>query len=178
MGDKKFIRNSRKNRVLTLYPAEPRRRRSGDEGRLFHRVRRPPALPGSRGSRGQGDDPERRRGRDSSRTSLLRDTRVFVRRFQKRRRLAEKNLDVFRGAAVDCIVTDCSSCAAALKHETKELLGVAPFVVPVYDLTEFLANHITLSKEMGEVRAKVTYHDPCPLKRGQGISREPRILSA
>ncbi len=96
--------------------------------------------------------------------------------FKNARRLAEKNLDVFRGAAVDCIVTDCSSCAAALKHETKELLGVAPFEVPVYDLTEFLANHITLSKEMGEVRAKVTYHDPCHLKRGQGISREPRDL--
>ncbi len=92
------------------------------------------------------------------------------------RSLAEKNLDVFRGEAVDCIVTDCSSCAAALKHETRELLDVDPFEVPVYDLTEFLANHINLSGEMGEVRTKVTYHDPCHLKRGQGISREPRDL--
>lgn len=96
--------------------------------------------------------------------------------FRNARKLAERNLEVFRGLDVDCIVTDCASCSAALKHDARELLGVGPFEVPVYDITEFLANRISLSKDFGELDLTVTYHDPCHLKRGQNIFREPREL--
>lgn len=90
--------------------------------------------------------------------------------------LAKKNLKIFNRLDVDCILTDCASCSAALKHDVRDLLGVEPFRVPVYDLNEFLANSIPLEKEFGELPLKVTYHDPCHLKRGQNISREPREL--
>ncbi len=92
------------------------------------------------------------------------------------RKLAQRNLKVFKNIGVDCIVTDCASCSSALKHDARELLGVDAFDVPVYDLTEFLVNTLDLKKEMGELPVKVTYHDPCHLKRGQNIFREPRAL--
>ncbi len=96
--------------------------------------------------------------------------------FENARKLAEVNRKVFSGLDVDCIVTDCGSCSAALKHEVEELTGLKPFDVPVYDINEFLAGKIELAKPEHEVRVKVTYHDPCHLKRAQGIWREPREL--
>lgn len=96
--------------------------------------------------------------------------------FETARRLAESNLRLFDALDIDCIVTDCASCSAALKHEVEEFLGVGPFKVPVYDLNEFLYSVITLNRDFQETPMRVTYHDPCHLKRGQGISREPREL--
>lgn len=96
--------------------------------------------------------------------------------FATAKRLAETNLSVFKGKSIDCIVTDCASCSAALKHEVEDLLGVGPFDVPVYDLNEFLANVIEIKRDFVEVPMTVTYHDPCHLKRGQGIYKEPRDL--
>jgi len=96
--------------------------------------------------------------------------------FRNAGKLAEKNLNIFNNLDVDCIVTDCASCSAALKHDVRDLLGVESFRSQVYDLNEFLAGKIPLGKEFGDLPLKVTYHDPCHLKRGQNISREPREL--
>jgi glycolate oxidase iron-sulfur subunit len=96
--------------------------------------------------------------------------------FKNARKLAEKNRAIFDRLDVDCIVTDCASCSAALKHDIQDILGVKPFKAPVYDLNEFLASKIPLAKDFGEIPMKVTYHDPCHLKRGQNISSEPRDL--
>jgi glycolate oxidase iron-sulfur subunit len=96
--------------------------------------------------------------------------------YDNARALAERNLAVFRKAGIDCIVTDCSSCSSALKEDVEELLGVAGFSVPVYDLMEFLANVIEIEKDFGDIPVDVTYHDPCHLKTGQGIFDEPRKL--
>ncbi|MHB9029291.1 MAG: (Fe-S)-binding protein, partial [Candidatus Latescibacterota bacterium] len=96
--------------------------------------------------------------------------------YRNARKLAERNLEVFRSLDVDCIVTDCASCSAALKHDAQDLLDVDPFEAPVYDLTEFLANKINLRQDFGSLSMKVTYHDPCHLKRGQNIFQEPREL--
>ncbi|MFC1540853.1 (Fe-S)-binding protein [Candidatus Latescibacterota bacterium] len=96
--------------------------------------------------------------------------------YNNARALAEKNLAVFQNCDIDCIVTDCSSCSSALKHDVHELLGVKGFDVPVYDLTEFLARVLEIDTGLGELPVDITYHDPCHLKTGQGISEEPREL--
>jgi len=96
--------------------------------------------------------------------------------YKTARKLAESNLALFGRERIDCIVTDCASCSAALKHEVEDLLGVGPFDVPVYDLNEFLYTVIDIRKEFTKVPLRVTYHDPCHLKRGQNISAEPREL--
>jgi len=91
-------------------------------------------------------------------------------------KLAKRNRDVFAGLEIDCIVTDCGSCSAALKHEVEDYVGIKTFDVPVYDINEFLVSQITLKKPEAAVDMRVTYHDPCHLKRGQGIWREPREI--
>jgi len=92
------------------------------------------------------------------------------------RKLAESNLRLFDGLEIDCIVTDCGSCSAALKHEIGDLMGVGPFSVPVYDINEFLVNIIEIRRDFRELPVRATYHDPCHLRRGQDIHREPREL--
>jgi len=92
------------------------------------------------------------------------------------RKLADRNLRVFNDLDIDCIVTDCASCSAALKHELKDIVGAGEFNVPVYDLNEFLVDVIEISREFIPVPVTVTYHDPCHLVRGQNISSQPREL--
>ena len=79
--------------------------------------------------------------------------------------LQKKNIEAFKG--VDTVITVCAGCGSTLKNDYK-----TPFTV--YDITEFLV------KEGFEIPAKIsgtyTYHDPCHLLRGQGISAEPRAI--
>lgn len=97
-------------------------------------------------------------------------------------RLARHNIDLFEAAGVDAIVTDCATCGEFGKHY-KELLKddpeyagkAAAYSDRMRDISQFLAD-IPLDDRMGEVKAKVTYHDPCHLVRGQGVSAEPRKL--
>ena len=42
-------------------------------------------------------------------------------------------------------------------------------------MSEFLAS-IPLEKTHERIEARVTYHDPCHLRRGQGVWKQPRAL--
>jgi glycolate oxidase iron-sulfur subunit len=90
---------------------------------------------------------------------------------------AKTNLKLFKDAKVDCIVVNCASCGLTLKKEYKELLGV-DFDIPVYDISEFLTKVIDMKKDFKSPEGEVviTYHDPCHLNRGQGITSEPRRI--
>ena len=79
------------------------------------------------------------------------------------------------------MVSDCASCGATLKHlgsffaddpEWKE--RAAAFSAKVMDLTEYLAKAGYQPRQKAD--ALFTYHDPCHLVRGQGISQPPREL--
>jgi glycolate oxidase iron-sulfur subunit len=96
--------------------------------------------------------------------------------FVTTRALAERNREVFAGVEVDCIVTDCASCAAALKHDVAALTGIEPVPGTVYDLNEFLIEKLDLEAPAGAAAVRTTYHDPCHLSRGQGIRRQPREI--
>lgn len=106
--------------------------------------------------------------------------------FRTARSMAKRNIDVLRAANADAVVTGCASCGLTLKREYEELLGLDGGVgLPVFDLAEFVA-YRELPAEAGagdsvspashEQRVRVTYHDPCHLVRGQGLSEEPRAL--
>ena len=95
--------------------------------------------------------------------------------------LARANVEAFAEAGVDAIVTADSSCALALKEGYVELLGddeaVKDFAGKVYEISEFLTEKVELDKsKLGEVSKKVTYHEPCTLGKGLGISDPPREL--
>ncbi|MGE5620436.1 MAG: (Fe-S)-binding protein [Sphingomonadaceae bacterium] len=96
--------------------------------------------------------------------------------------LARQNIDLFEKAGVDVIVTDCATCGESgrhyeewLKHDPVYAEKAAAYSKKFRDISEFLAE-IPLDDRMGEVKARVTYHDPCHLVRGQKVAEQPRKL--
>lgn len=83
--------------------------------------------------------------------------------------LIKKNKEVFEG--YDTIVTVCAGCGATLKNDYPKY-GAKLNVV---DISEFLVSKLNI-EDMKPVKMKVTYHDPCHLARGQGITKEPREI--
>jgi glycolate oxidase iron-sulfur subunit len=95
---------------------------------------------------------------------------------------AVHNIQLFEQSNVDLIITDCATCGSFLKDYGKLMAGdpawaerAAAFSVRVRDVSEFLLS-IPLEKPSGRVEKRVTYHDPCHLRRGQGVWRQPREL--
>lgn len=98
------------------------------------------------------------------------------------KRMARQNIEAFLGAGVDAVIINAAGCGAASK-EYHILFRDDPAYAErakryshlCRDITEFLAE-LGLSGPLGEVRARVTYQDPCHLVHGQGIRRQPREL--
>jgi glycolate oxidase iron-sulfur subunit len=96
------------------------------------------------------------------------------------RRLALINLDLFLGLDADVIVTDCAGCGCALKEYEELLDGRAEhdrlvcFRTKVRDISEFLDGVGIRTEELRPVPLSVTYHEPCHLVHGQGLSGPPR----
>ena len=95
---------------------------------------------------------------------------------------ARKNISIFESINVDTIVTDCATCGSTLKEygtllakDLKWAERAAAFSKKVKDISEFLIS-IPLQKPKGVIDGRVTYHDPCHLRRGQGIWEQPRDL--
>lgn len=94
--------------------------------------------------------------------------------------LARRNQAVFEAEHCDFLVAPCATCSAHLK-------SYGPFAEPkwkgrVRDLSEFLVNDLAWSPRPAtpdrtpERPLRVFFHDPCHLRRRQGIWREPRAL--
>jgi len=95
------------------------------------------------------------------------------------RRLAQINVDAF--ADCDAIVTGCASCGRTLKRDYEGLLGPDGKALSerTYAAVEFLAERGLVDKAApppAEDEPTVTYHDPCHLNWGQGITEPPREL--
>jgi glycolate oxidase iron-sulfur subunit len=98
------------------------------------------------------------------------------------RQQARHNILLYEKAGVEVIITDCATCGTTLKDYGKILAGdplwaarAAAFSEKVRDISEFLMT-IPLEKPLGRLEARVTYHDPCHLRRGQGVWKQPRAL--
>jgi glycolate oxidase iron-sulfur subunit len=99
------------------------------------------------------------------------------------KQMARRNIESFLAAGVDAVIINAAGCGAA----SKEYHVLFRDDDPAYakraetysrlcrDASEFLAD-LGLVGRMGEVRARVTYQDPCHLLHGQGIRRQPREL--
>jgi glycolate oxidase iron-sulfur subunit len=98
------------------------------------------------------------------------------------RALARRNIEAFEQLQLDAVIINAAGCGSTLK-EYGHLLEVDPawveraraFASRVKDVSEFLCS-IELNREMGQVRKRVTYQDPCHLVHGQGIKTQPREL--
>ncbi len=98
------------------------------------------------------------------------------------REQARHNIELFEKAGVETIVTDCATCGSTLKDYGKLLADdsewaerAAAFSSKVRDVSEFLMS-IPLEKPTGRIAARVTYHDPCHLRRAQGVWQQPREI--
>lgn len=106
---------------------------------------------------------------------------------QMAKELARKNIAALERTGADLIVTDCATCGSFLR-EYRELLADDPAFAhrasyisdKVRDISQVLVSVLGLRRRPeGELRVRVTYHDPCHLKRSQGVWSEPReILGA
>lgn len=109
--------------------------------------------------------------------------------FEAGRRFADTNVDAFRD--VDVIITDCATCASAMKDYVKFLADTderkkeyVVFAEKVHDITEYLVDVLKLPDTAYRVRPEyrektVTFHEPCHLGRYLGVREQPRkILQA
>jgi len=95
----------------------------------------------------------------------------------------KKNVDALEKLGITKVVSLCAGCAMTMKNDfptvTKKIYNREPNY-KVYDFTEYLVREVGIDKlnikDLGEIKMKVTYHDPCHLNRGQGIHDEPRQL--
>lgn len=96
--------------------------------------------------------------------------------------LCEQNVSALEAGDFDAIITACASCGTALKHEYGLIVDNPQLkerwqkiADKVYDISQYLIK-IGYKKNFGEVKAKITYHDPCHLVRGMNVSKEPREI--
>ncbi|MBF0529366.1 MAG: (Fe-S)-binding protein [Deltaproteobacteria bacterium] len=97
--------------------------------------------------------------------------------------LARRNMSVFSSLEFDYLVTFCATCSSQLKEYSHmdDLDQAAPLSARVKDLTDLLVNVLKWQPEKGHEDGaseplKVFYHDPCHLRRKQGVHAEPRAL--
>ncbi len=95
---------------------------------------------------------------------------------------AKHNIAVFEKSDLETIITDCATCGSTLKEYGAFLKDdpewaerAEKFSSKVRDISEYLTE-IPLEKPKGRVEAKVTYHDPCHLRRAQGVWKQPREI--
>ncbi|MDH7499928.1 MAG: (Fe-S)-binding protein [candidate division NC10 bacterium] len=86
-------------------------------------------------------------------------------------RVRQQNLRILRATECDIILTACASCGSTLKEYYQSELSV-----PIYDFTELVADRIQFRPPRGRLKGRITYHDPCHLRKAQGIKDPPRRL--
>ncbi len=107
----------------------------------------------------------------------------FAGDFTTTKELAKKNLEAFVNVDVDAIVYSCATCGSVLGEIYRELFPgdqqirkMALKVVDFQKLVIDMSIESIFSAQENTRKLKVTYHDPCHLKRGMGVDKEPRRL--
>ncbi len=99
------------------------------------------------------------------------------------RELARKNIEAFLSEKFDAVITNAAGCGSVLKEypqlfeeEQRDWLDRAQaFGSRLKDVTEFLTE-IDFRRQLGAVKARATYQDPCHLGHAQRIRSSPRTL--
>lgn len=101
------------------------------------------------------------------------------------RRLLAHNLDRFRGASFDRLVTACATCAFTIKkvwpmmveRKDEDYAFIQQLSGKTMDITELIASRLPDKlPEKNDDPIPVTYHDPCHLKKSLGVYQAPRRL--
>jgi len=98
--------------------------------------------------------------------------------------MAVHNIEVLLETGADYIVTVCPGCAVMLKKEYLRLTEKDKILYSkalsvsgkIRDFSQLMIGHSGKAEVSKSGSTRVTYHDPCHLKRGLGIWLEPRKL--
>ncbi len=95
---------------------------------------------------------------------------------EEARRLAKKNLGIFSRLNVEAVLSLCPSCTVALKKEYPKLIGEG--IENASDISSFFVDKIDFPgfRHLVSPGKTAIYHDPCHLKYGLGIDKEPREI--
>lgn len=97
------------------------------------------------------------------------------------REMARSHADIFGSLSVDAIITMCGTCGEAFAHFYPRMLEGVPsyekkareLAQKTTDIARFL-HHLPLDKRsLRSLDLTVTYHQPCHLGRGLGVTKEP-----
>ena len=89
--------------------------------------------------------------------------------------LSEKLIETFANAKVKNIISCCPHCATMLDKDYRQIAAYSKLGVRVLHHSELIAELLPkLPVEPSDVPA--TYHDPCYLARGRGITEQPREI--
>jgi len=92
--------------------------------------------------------------------------------------LSEKLIESFRKSRVKNIVSCCPHCTTMLDKDYRQIPAYTELGIRVMHHSEFL-EELLPKLPLQPADGAVTYHDPCYLARGRGITEPPRqILSA
>ena len=85
------------------------------------------------------------------------------------------NVEVIKALGIHTILASCPSCHHVWKETASKFLD--GYELKVFHTTEYFAMLIREGRiRLGEMQAKITYHDPCDLGRNHGIFQEPREI--
>jgi len=109
-------------------------------------------------------------------------------------RCMEEALALFARDDVDAVIVDCATCGSALRkeypHILRELRDLGEpigedtirkaelLASKVRDVSEYIEEHMDWLPELkgNGSKVRVTWHDPCHLLKGQGVSSGPRKI--
>ena len=94
---------------------------------------------------------------------------------EKAKELAEKNVNIFKEAGIETIITSCAGCYRTWKDTYPNIFKI-DHGIEVKHLPEFISAKLK-SGELSfnkEINMKITYHDPCHIGRHMGIYKAPR----
>lgn len=101
-------------------------------------------------------------------------------------RMAAENVELFSTEEYDYLLFLCPSCATTVKEKWETLIQNSNNEVliqkykkmqsKVMDVSDYLVNVLQITPPVLPEPVSVTWHDPCHLVRGLGISNEPRQL--
>jgi glycolate oxidase iron-sulfur subunit len=92
------------------------------------------------------------------------------------RRLARRNVECLEASKVDAVIFGCASCELTVKRDYPHLVeGGEELSKKVFDISEYIHEYLGYSNI--PLEEKVTYHDPCHLRWGRGVTEPPREIA-
>jgi len=100
-------------------------------------------------------------------------------------KLVKCNLELFEKENFDYLITPCATCTATI-HELWPMMSgdksqsmqerIAALAEKTMDVNQFLVDVVKVAAPAAGSGTKVTYHDPCHLKKSMKVSDQPRAL--